>query len=163
MLPWNSAMEILCSKAVCFKDVQLDPMFGRQSEAASNHSMPLDHDTTSDTGKQSRARSQAAADAVLSLLLLLPSLPSVIAQPSSYTNHDAAACPCLTPSTHQVVQEYYATTDPLQRRASSTAAKGRKPAANPLARKTIQVAGTRCFAKAQCAQGRHAFTCVDTT
>jgi hypothetical protein len=44
----------------------------------------------------------------------------------------------------QVLEEYYHTRDPLSRRASATKAAGKKPAANPLARKTIQVAGTIC-------------------
>lgn len=43
----------------------------------------------------------------------------------------------------QVIQEYYAINDPLSRHASATKAKGKKAAANPLARKTIQVAGTQ--------------------
>lgn len=41
----------------------------------------------------------------------------------------------------QLLEEYYQTRDPLSRRASATQAAGKKPAAHPLARKTIQVAG----------------------
>jgi hypothetical protein len=41
----------------------------------------------------------------------------------------------------QVLEEYYHASDPLSRRASASQAAGKKPAAHPLARKTIQVAG----------------------
>lgn len=43
----------------------------------------------------------------------------------------------------QIIQEYYAINDPLSRHASATKAEGKKAAANPLARRTIQVAGAQ--------------------
>jgi hypothetical protein len=50
-----------------------------------------------------------------------------------------------TPS--QVLQDYYNTTDPLHRRASTArlGSGGDGMVAHPLARKTIQVAGARCM------------------
>ena len=52
----------------------------------------------------------------------------------------------------QVIQEYYAINDPLSRHASATKAKGKKGAANPLARKTIQVAGAQRWTLADTVQ-----------
>jgi hypothetical protein len=89
------------------------------------------------TARQTSLKAAAAATAAATAAAIAAAIAAATAA-------TAVACSCpsrITPRSPQVIQEYYATNDPLERRASCTAAAGKKPVANPLARKTIQVAG----------------------